>query len=155
MKDRIKIGELARLSGCSPEIIRHYERLGLMEPALRGSNGYRYYSRAGLERLRFIRHSRDFGLSLKTIQDLLAMTERPRDDCSQVDSLVSRHLQDIENRIAALQSMASQLRSLVSQSCNGCVADCRVVKALFGAPDTDMTGASRPGCPRTTRPSGS
>ena len=54
----MNIGEAARQSGVPAKTIRYYEDIGLIGPAHRGANGYRDYSEADAELLRFIRHAR-------------------------------------------------------------------------------------------------
>ena len=55
----IRIGELARASGLTPDTLRYYERLGLLAPAHRTSGNFRTYESATLDRLRFIRIAQD------------------------------------------------------------------------------------------------
>jgi len=50
----VKISQAATASGCHLETIRYYERIGLLSKAARGDNGYRDYTAAEVERLRFI-----------------------------------------------------------------------------------------------------
>ncbi len=47
----MNISETARLSGLSSEMIRDYERLGLIPPAERSEAGYRQYSARDLDTL--------------------------------------------------------------------------------------------------------
>jgi DNA-binding transcriptional MerR regulator len=69
--------EVARLSGRSPETIRHYEKLGLLEALFRSSNGHRLYDIDAVDRLGFIRHGLKLGLDLRTIGELLALADHP------------------------------------------------------------------------------
>ena len=131
MKPSLRIGEVARLSGCSPETIRHYEKLRLLEAPLRSSHGYRLYDVDAVDRLGFIRHGRELGLDLRTIGELLALVDHPNADCRAVDSIASKHLEQIEARIASLQQLADELRAMVSQCRGGRVAECRIIEALF------------------------
>ena len=131
MKPSLRIGEVARLSGCSPETIRHYEKLRLLEAPLRSSHGYRLYDVDAVDRLGFIRHGRELGLDLRTIGELLALVDHPNADCRAVDSIASKHLEQIEARIASLQQLANELRAMVSQCRGGRVAECRIIEALF------------------------
>lgn len=131
MKALLRIGELAGSSGCSPETIRHYERLGLLARPQRTANGYRLYSPETADRLGFIRHGRELGLDLQTIRELLALADNPDADCAAADRIASRHLESLEARIAALQKLADELRVVASQCRGGRVADCRIIEALF------------------------
>lgn len=67
----MKIGELAKASGCHTQSIRHYEQLGLLPPSQRTSTGHRRYSSDDVKRLKFVRNVRDRGLSLPVIRELL------------------------------------------------------------------------------------
>lgn len=137
MSESFRIGEAARLSGCSRESIRHYEKLGLLDPPPRAPNGYRYYPRRAIDELGFIRHGRELGLELETIRQLLALAREPEADCGEADRIASYHLARIEAHIAGLHRLASELRSVVAQCGGGRVADCRIIEALFEAPASD------------------
>lgn len=139
MSEMYKIGEVARLSGCSAETIRHYEKLELLEAPRRGVNGYRYYTGADIKRLGFIRHGRDLGLDLKTIRELLNLSDDPDADCGGADRIASHHLQRIEERIVSLSRLAEELRAVVSQCRGGRVAECRIIETLYEAETTPLT----------------
>ncbi len=51
---RLKISELARLTGVSAKAIRFYEAVGALPPPVRAANGYRLYGRDAVDVLRFI-----------------------------------------------------------------------------------------------------
>jgi len=139
MSEMYKIGEVARLSGCSAETIRHYEKLELLEAPKRGANGYRYYTDEDIKRLGFIRHGRDLGLDLKTIRELLTLADDPDADCGGADRIASHHLQHIEERIESLQRLADELRTVVSQCRGGRVAECRIIEALYETESVPVT----------------
>lgn len=146
MHELIKIGEVARASGCSVETIRHYEKLGLLKPPKRGDNGYRYYTAEAVKQLGFIRHGRDLGLDLHSIHELLNLTAHPDAQCHQVDAIASQHLQRIEARISALQALAQELRTVVTQCRGGRIRECRIVEALFepqSAPEGNPTSTQQ------------
>jgi len=131
MADWWRIGEVAELSGCSRESIRHYEKIGLLEPPRRAANGYRYYSHAAIRELGFIRHGRELGLELDTIRQLLTLARDPDADCSEADRIASYHLERIESRIASLQRLANELRWVTTQCSGGRIADCRIIETLY------------------------
>ncbi|GAA4975044.1 MerR family transcriptional regulator [Kineococcus glutinatus] len=65
------IQELARSAGVTSRTLRHYDAVGLLEPARTGGNGYRYYDSGNLLRLQRILLLRELGLGLKTIAEVL------------------------------------------------------------------------------------
>ena len=61
------IGEVARRSGVSTRMLRHYDALGLVRPTDRTSGGYREYSTGDVRRIFYVESLRSLGLSLKQI----------------------------------------------------------------------------------------
>ncbi|MFV2012749.1 MULTISPECIES: MerR family transcriptional regulator [unclassified Micromonospora] len=67
-----RIGELARMVGVSERTLRHYDKVGLLPPAVTDQHtGYRWYGAAELTRLERIRGLQRLGLPLRRIADLL------------------------------------------------------------------------------------
>jgi DNA-binding transcriptional MerR regulator len=70
--DMLKIGEFARLSQVSMKTLRHYDRLGLLQPsAVDPENGYRLYRLEQLVDMMRIQALKDCGFSLEAIVPLL------------------------------------------------------------------------------------
>ena len=61
----LRSGKLARLTRVSADLLRHYERIEILPPPSRSSNGYRLYAPQMVERVRAVRHavSRIFAVS--------------------------------------------------------------------------------------------
>jgi Cd(II)/Pb(II)-responsive transcriptional regulator len=118
MKNRLKIGELAKLAGCKAETIRYYENEHLMPAPFRSEGNYRLYDETHLERLQFIRRCRTLGMTLEEIRALLHMREVPQRSCEKVDRLLDEHIAHVEARIAELVELQSHLKQLRAQ-CQG------------------------------------
>ena len=65
------IGEVSRLGGISQRALRHYDELGLIEPDLVASSGYRYYSRDTMLKIPVINYLKKIGLSLEEIAQII------------------------------------------------------------------------------------
>ncbi|MGO4835845.1 MerR family transcriptional regulator, partial [Rhizobiaceae sp. 2RAB30] len=65
------IGDLSRKTGVKVPTIRYYEQMGLMAQAERSEGNQRRYGAAERDRLSFIKHARDLGLTIESIRELL------------------------------------------------------------------------------------
>lgn len=73
MRDTLKIGEFSVLGHVSIRMLRHYEKLGLLEPAaIDPFTGYRYYTLNQLQRLNRIIALKELGFSLEQVGDILS-----------------------------------------------------------------------------------
>ena len=71
--ETLTIGEVARRAGVGVETIRFYDREGLIAEPRRRPSGYRQYSAEAVRRVRFIRHAKELGFTLKEISELLSL----------------------------------------------------------------------------------
>lgn len=100
----MQISELAQRTSVSVHALRHYERLGLLQPQRR-ANGYRDYPEALQREVVFIAMSRQLGFSLPQIAERLG---EYRAGTLTVDAMV----QALAERAAAL---AQQIAALQAQ----------------------------------------
>ncbi|MGL3819469.1 MerR family transcriptional regulator [Sphingopyxis sp. R3-92] len=126
----MKIGELSRATGTNIETIRYYERIGLLPAPSRTAANYRSYGDAHRARLAFVRHSRDLGFTIEEIRSLLDLSDHPERDCADADRIATRHLQQVEEKIAQLTLLREELTRIVGRCRGGIAADCRVIEAL-------------------------
>ncbi len=126
----MKIGELSRATGTNIETIRYYERIGLLPEPHRTAANYRSYGDAHRSRLAFVRHSRDLGFTIEEIRSLLDLSDDPGRDCSEADRIASRHLAQVEDKIAQLTLLRDELARIVGRCRGGVAAECRVIEAL-------------------------
>ena len=124
------IGYLARATGTKVETVRYYERIGLLPAPSRTPGNYRSYGRAHLERLGFIRRSRDLGFSLEAVRELLKLSDGRDRPCGDVDQIARTHLADVDRKIADLVVMRDELNAIIDSCGHGTVADCRIIGAL-------------------------
>lgn len=127
---RLTIGALGKAAGVKVETIRYYERIGLQPNPGRTEAGYRVYGPPHVERLIFIRHSRQLGFPLSAIRELLALSDDPNRSCADADHIARAHLVEVEGRIASLQALQAELKRMIAQCKRDRIADCRVIRAL-------------------------
>lgn len=100
------IGEVARRSGVSARMLRHYESLGLVRPTGRSGTGYREYSEENIRRVFHIESLRSLGLSLRDVGR--ALDDPGFAPAELVDDLVRR----TRERIAAETELLTRLRRI-------------------------------------------
>jgi len=110
----MKIGELAKQTGCEVETIRYYEREGLLPTPSRTEGNYRSYGEQDAERLLFIRHCRSLGMSLDDIRTLQHFQAKPELACDEINAMLDRHLEQTELQIQSLRRLQRQLQTLRS-----------------------------------------
>lgn len=71
-KELFQIGDVAKMFHISVGTLRHYEKLGLLQPEyIDSETGYRYYSTRQFECLNTIRYLRVLDMPLPQIKDFL------------------------------------------------------------------------------------
>ncbi|GAA4430308.1 Cu(I)-responsive transcriptional regulator [Acidovorax lacteus] len=114
----VAIGVAAQRAGISARMVRHYEALGLLPGVARTDSGYRQYTAADVHTLQFIRRARDLGFSMDEIAELLALWRNRRRSSASVKRIAQAHIEDLDQRIAAMQAMQRSLQALVA-CCQG------------------------------------
>jgi DNA-binding transcriptional MerR regulator len=113
MNDDLSSGAVARMCEVSPDTIRHYERLGLIA-AVRGSNGYRCFPRATVERVQMVRRALAIGFSLAELTRILAQRDAGSAPCRGVRALAATKLEELDLRIRELIAMRAELAGIIT-----------------------------------------
>jgi MerR family mercuric resistance operon transcriptional regulator len=92
--------------------LRHYERKGLLT-SQRASNGYREYSAEALARVRLIQHALSVGFALDELATFLKVRDQGGAPCREVRALAAKKLEDLEERIEALNTLRADLRAML------------------------------------------
>lgn len=108
----IRIGTFAHLSQVSVVTLRHYDDLGLLEPAaVDPETGYRYYSVSQLPRLNRILSLKDLGFSLSQIRDVLGEGV----SAEELYGMLRLKRAEVEGRLAEEQERLARLEARLRQ----------------------------------------
>lgn len=114
----MNIGEASAASGVTAKMIRHYEDSGLIRPPRRTTSNYRAYSDTDVHVLRFIKRARNLGFSVAEIKELLGLWQNKARSSAAVKRIARDHIDELERKIAELQSMVRTLEHL-THNCHG------------------------------------
>ncbi|MFF7238962.1 HEAT repeat domain-containing protein [Streptomyces collinus] len=120
------IGEVARHSGVSARMLRHYDALGLVRPTGRTTGGYREYSAEDVRRIFHVESLRSLGLSLKQIGRAL------QDPAFTPSALVSDLIRWTEDRLERERELLARLRAIDATAPAGWQDVLRVVELMQG-----------------------
>lgn len=124
------IGAAAKAAGVAIDTVRYYEREGLLPVANRSGGGYRLYTAADVERLRFIRQAKALGFTLDDFAGLLQLQDGggPR---QQVREMARARVSELDRKIRELTAIRDTLVAL-EQQCHGSgtVAGCPIIEGV-------------------------
>jgi len=101
-----KIGQISKLYNISTDLLRYYEKQGLLKPQEIKENNYRYYSAKQIWKLNTIRGLRKLGVSLEEIKKYIE--ERSTKKSLE---LVDFQLGVIDEKLSELLDLKKQLNS--------------------------------------------
>ncbi len=109
MTSSLAIGDFSRATHLSIKTLRHYHRVGLLEPAeIDRQSGYRRYAIEQIPTAQVIRRFRDLDMPLDGIQAVLSAP-----DVVRRNELISAHLARMERDLARTQGAVAALRQLL------------------------------------------
>ena len=127
----MKIGELAKLTGCSVQTIRYYEKEKLLQSKARSEGNFRLYDASAVEQLMFIKHCRSLDLALSEVRQLIELNQSPGTHCDDVNKMIDNHIEQVEQRMMELERLRQHLTSLRdSCSTNRTVEECGILRNL-------------------------
>lgn len=122
-RELFQIGEVAKMYHLSVGTLRHYEKIGLLQPEyIDSETGYRYYSTRQFECLNTIRYLRVLDMPLKQVADFLKNrdVEKMQEMLRQQKEAINRKQKElqiiekkIDNRLQQLQdALSSELETV-------------------------------------------
>ncbi len=120
------IGEVARRSGVSTRMLRHYDALGLVRPSGRTVGGYREYADDDIRRIFHVESLRTLGLSLRQIGRILD------DPGFSPSALIGDLIKETETRLSREQELLKRLRTVDASEPAEWEGVLRIVELLRG-----------------------
>ena len=107
----LTIGQMGKLNNLSVQTLRHYEKVGLLNPSyINKETGYRYYSMKDFNTIDLIKQCKAMGLSLEEIKEVtnnytsLESIVEILGNQKKLISLKIKELENIKNKVESLEN---------------------------------------------------
>jgi len=131
----MNIGQASAACGVTTKMIRYYESIGLTRPVQRTGSGYRLYTDADVNTLRFIRRAREFGLPIERIRVLVELWQDDTRASRNVKQIALHHVAELRVEIARMTAMADALQRLADDCQGDHRPDCPILRDMERRPD--------------------
>lgn len=111
----MRVNELARQAGETPDVVRYYTRIGLLVPEREPDNGYKRFSAEDAKRLKFIRQAKSLGFSLAEIAEILDHADHGDSPCPRVREILESHIRENRQRLLELMALQERMERALAQ----------------------------------------
>lgn len=105
----LTVSGLSKAAKVSADTVRHYVKIGLLNPTRHAENSYKLFTQQDISRLQFIRNAKTLGFTLKEIGEIIEHSEDGNSPCPRVREILQEHietnLKKIEDMIALQKRM--------------------------------------------------
>ncbi|MCR8634283.1 MerR family transcriptional regulator [Paenibacillus radicis (ex Xue et al. 2023)] len=113
MDIELTIQQVAARTGLSVHTLRYYERIGLMEPICRASNGHRSYKENDLEWIILLMRLRSTGMPISEMRRFADMMRHGDLTIAQRRQVLEEHEQKLLMQVQELQNTLTVLRDKI------------------------------------------
>jgi DNA-binding transcriptional MerR regulator len=110
----MRVNELAIKMGVTPDTVRFYTRVGLLNPKKSLENGYKNYDVDEQNRLLFIVKARHLGFSVSEIQQIVKMSKRGNSPCCKVRAIAKKRLEETQQNIKELLQLSAKMEMAIN-----------------------------------------
>jgi DNA-binding transcriptional MerR regulator len=106
----MRVTELARLAGVTPDAVRYYARVGLLTPKRNAINGYREFSGVDAKRLWFIKRAQSLGFSLKEIETIIRHARQRKSPCPMARDIIQKRIEQSGKELEQLILLRDRMK---------------------------------------------
>ena len=104
------ITEISQRFGITTDTIRYYERIKLIPPIKRNSNGIRNFTEEDCNWIYFIKQLRSAGISIETLVEYVSLFQEGISTVGARKELLIEQLRIVENRMKEIQETYERLK---------------------------------------------
>ena len=102
---------LAEKADLSVFTVRHYTRIGLLNPSQNQTNGYNIYKQSDVTLLNFIKNAKELGFTLKEISQILDKADKGNSPCPFVREIIEKHVAENRKKIRQLKKLQKKMEN--------------------------------------------
>jgi len=106
--------EMVARTGISLDTLRYYERIGLIDPVKRASNGHRRYGAADLRRVDFLKRLRATGMPISEMQHYVDLFREGDATITERREMLEAHRSAVLEQMSALGETLALLERKIS-----------------------------------------
>ena len=126
----MNIGAVAKLTGLSSKSIRLYEDKGIISPPAR-SGFLRIFEKYNhIQELNLVSRAKNAGFSLQECKEFVQLAHNPNRKSSEVKARTMDKLREVEEKIAHLMEIKTQLEGWVSSCPGDAESRCPIIDEL-------------------------
>ena len=107
------IAEISQRFGITTDTIRYYERIKLIPPIKRNSNGIRNFTEEDCNWIYFIKQLRSAGISIETLVEYVSLFQEGISTIGARKDLLIEQLRILENKMKEIQDTYERLKSKI------------------------------------------
>jgi len=109
------VAELARQSGVTPDTVRYYARIGLLNPERHPANNYKLFAGDDIKRVQFIRQAKSLGYTLAEIGQILEHSMRGNSPCPLVREIIQHRIKDNRCKLKEMNALQQRMETALKQ----------------------------------------
>jgi len=103
------VSGLAAAAGVTPDVVRYYTRIGLLEPLRHPGNNYKSFNSHHLARLKFIRGAQALGYTLTEVRRIFDHAGDGHSPCPEVRDILRRRIGETREQLHELQELVQRM----------------------------------------------
>jgi MerR family transcriptional regulator, Zn(II)-responsive regulator of zntA len=109
------VSELAGQAKVTPDTVRHYVHIGMLNPERNPHNGYKLFTGDDVTKLRFIRQAQSLGFTLAEIGEILNHSMGGSSPCPQVREVMQRRIAENKEKLDALNALQKRMENALER----------------------------------------
>jgi len=101
----MRVNELAKKVGVTPDTVRYYTRIGLLCPTKSLENGYKNYTSSDQKRLGFILKACHLGFAVSEIAEIINLSKTGTSPCCRAREIIHKHIDETAQKINELEQL--------------------------------------------------